>query len=136
MVPVTSRCTSGVKTPEFPDHFGTAEAVPSRVLFVRSLLVEAHLDVRALFEVHGFDETHLAVIESENHGGGAYTFAEEAHAFEQIAVGDAGAGEDHFLTGCQVFGGIDAMRVLHAHAREAFVMLWLADDEAGENLTI
>ena len=34
---------SGVKTPEFRGLFGTAEAVPSRIPFVRWLLVSALL---------------------------------------------------------------------------------------------
>jgi len=51
--------------------------------------------------MHGFDETYLAFIEGENHGGSAHAFTEEAHALEQIAVGDAGAGEDDLFAGAR-----------------------------------
>src|SRR5208337_285242 len=47
-----------------------------------------------------------------------------------------GAGEDHLLAGSQIFGGVNALWIFYAHAREAFVMLGFADDEAGENLAI
>ena len=99
-------------------------------------LVEAHLDIRALFQVDGFDETHLAFIQGKDHGRSAHAFTEEAHAFEQVSVGDTSAGEDHLFARSQIFGGVDTIRILDAHAREAFMMLGFADDEAGENLAI
>ena len=64
-------------------------------------LVKADLDVRALFEVHRIDEAHLAVVEGQDHGRGAHAFAEETHAFEEIAVGYASAGKMILLPGAR-----------------------------------
>ena len=55
----------------------TPEGVSYRIASVRATfiwdggcakLVEADLDVRAIFQMDGFDETDLALVEGENHG--------------------------------------------------------------------
>src|SRR5207302_1920388 len=55
---------------------------------------ETNFDVRAFLEVHGIDEAHLAFLEIHDQGMSAGAIAEEAHAAEDIAVGDTRASED------------------------------------------
>src|SRR5208283_4991844 len=100
------------------------------------MLVETDLDVGALFEAHGIDETHLALVERENHGRGADAFAEEAHAFQDVSVGDTGAGENDFFAGGEILGVIDALGVGDAHFCQALGILGFADDQACENLAV
>ena len=63
----------------------------------------------------GVDEADLSIVQSEDHGGGANPFAEEANSFEEIPVSNPGAGENHLLAGSQIGGVIDALGIFHAH---------------------
>jgi len=50
MLLATSHPTSGVKTPESPEHFGAAEAVPSQEPFMKWLPIESReIAVRHFF---------------------------------------------------------------------------------------
>src|SRR6201987_130149 len=127
---------SGARCP--PERAAATRPCPSRQLWREEKygLVKADLDVGALFEMDGSDEANLAFVEGKNHGRGADTFAEEAHALEKIAVRDAGAGEDDFFAGSEVVGIVDALGVIHAHFFQALLVFGLADDEACEDLAV
>src|ERR1700722_548024 len=101
-----------------------------------SNLREADADVGALFEVDGIDETDLAIVEGEDHRHGANAFAEEAHAFEQVSVGDAATRKNNFFSRRQVFRVVDAFWIFHAHAFKAFGVLRFAYDQPCKNLSI
>src|SRR5271169_4787350 len=86
--------------------------------------------------MHGFDEAYLALVQGENHGGSTNAFAEETDALEKIAVGDTGAGKDHFLAGSEVVSVVDAAGIFDTHFFEAGVMFRLADHQAREDLAV
>ncbi len=54
--------------------------------------------------MNGVDEADLALVESKNHGGGADTFAEEAHALQKLPSVTPVRGENHFRAGSEIFG--------------------------------
>ena len=103
---------------------------------VSRLLVEADLNVGPLFEADRFNEADLAFVKGEDHGRGANPFTEKAHAFKQVAVGDAGACEDHLFSRGQVFGVVDSLSIGNAHFGKAFLILRLADHQAREDLAV
>ena len=75
--------------------------------------------------MHGVDEADLAVVVREDQGMGPSAFAEEAHSAEESAAGDASTCENNFLSGREIFGGVNAFGVLYAHLGEALVVLGL-----------
>src|ERR1700732_2581391 len=89
---------------------------------VRAGLVEAHLHVRTLIEMYRVNEAHLAIIQGEDQRMRADAVAEEVHAAQQVAVGDAGAGEDDLLAGREVRSIVDAVGILDAHGRHALLV--------------
>ena len=86
--------------------------------------------------MHGIDEAHLAFLEIHDQGMSAGAIAEETHAAEDIAVGDAGAGEDDLAAGSEIFGFVNALGVSDAHFGQAFLMFGLADHQARQHLAI
>src|SRR5580658_7226154 len=80
----------------------------------RAPLHEPHFHIRTLFQVNALDEAHLAGELSEDDRGSPRAFAEEADAFQQSAVGDAGGGEDELLAGGKVFRLVDTTLVFDA----------------------
>src|SRR5262245_45694154 len=88
-----------------PPHLCLASEV--RYAPLRRCLIKSHLYIRPLFQLHRIDESHLAVIQSKNHRLSANPFTEESDAAQQIAVGHAGASEDHFLPWSEVSRVID-----------------------------
>ncbi len=74
-------------------------------------LREANLDVGALLKVHGVNEAHLALFEIHNQGMRADTVPEKAHAAEEIAVSNAGAGENDLASRGEIFGFVDALGI-------------------------
>src|SRR6266852_4229953 len=99
-------------------------------------LVEADFEVGALLEMDGFDEAHLALVQSEDHGGGANALAEEPHSFQKIAVGHAGTGKDHFLAGREVVGVVDALGIHDPHFFKARLVLRFAYHQPREDLAV
>src|SRR5580704_6185369 len=84
----------------------------------------------------GIDEADLAAIEREHHRLRPHSFAEEAHAAQQAAGGDAGAGENDVVAGREFVCVVNAARIFDAHLRDAFEMLRLLHDQAAENLAV
>src|ERR1700683_1988002 len=105
-------------------------------LWAVTALVENHFYIWALFQVHGVDEADLAVVVCKDQGMGPSAFAEEAHAAEQSAAGDASTRENNFISGREIFGGVDALSVFDAHLGEALVVLGLGRYQARENLAV
>src|SRR5262249_47314522 len=108
--------------------------VPRR-RFWRSLR-EADFDVGTLFQAHGIHEANVAFVVSQDHGVRAGAFAEEAHAVEQVALGDAGASKDDLFPRGEIVCVVNALGVLDAHFREALFVLGLAHDEACDDLAV
>src|SRR5438045_5109270 len=96
--------------------------------------VKPHLDIRALLQVHRIDETYLAFVECQNHRTGAHAFPEKPHALQQVSIRHARARENHFLSWCQIFRVVNALRILDSHLCQAFRVLRLADPQPGKHL--
>ena len=60
-------------------------------------LRDAHLRVGVLTDVDALDEAHLAILHLHDQRTGADAVSEEADAFKQRAVSNAGGGEDDVL---------------------------------------
>src|ERR1700691_4996921 len=88
-------------------------------------LVENHFYIRALFQVHGIDEADLAVVVCKVQGMGPSAFAEEHHPPEPSAPCDSSTCENNFLSGSEIFRGVNALSVFDAHLSEALVVLGL-----------
>src|SRR5437764_990123 len=99
-------------------------------------LLEANLDVGALFQVHGVNKSHLTILQSHHQGMRADAVAEEANAAQKISVGNSRTSKDDVLARRQVTGFIDAVRVLDAHFFEAFAVFGFRNDEAGEDFAV
>src|SRR5207302_6044997 len=69
------------------------------IVYVTRFLEESHLHIRTLLQVDAFDEADFAGAQGHDHRRRSRAFAEEADAFHQGAVGDAGCGENELLAG-------------------------------------
>src|ERR1700678_164786 len=76
------------------------------------------------------DESHFTSQLGEDDRRGSRAFAEEADAFEQCAVGNAGGSEDKLLAGSEVFSLIDTILVFDSHASQALFLIGLHDQTA------
>src|SRR5579859_136141 len=97
-------------------------------VFSRTKSIETDFYVGAFFKMHGVDEAHLAIVERENHGLQTNALAEKAHAAKKISIGDAGAGENHFLSRREVGGVVNSFGILDAHFLETLRILRLGHD--------
>ncbi len=86
--------------------------------------------------MHGVDEAYLAIVIGQDQRMRAGAFAEEAHTTKQAASGDAGACEDDFLPGREIFRVVNALGILDAHLRDALVVFGFGNHQARENLAI
>jgi len=62
--------------------------------------------------------------------------AEEPHALEQAAIGDAGGGEDDVLAARQILRPVDALGIGDPHRLAARFVFRLGDDETCEDLAV
>src|SRR6185436_18368451 len=72
-----------------------------------------------VFTIDRVDEANDPAPQAHEECGGAAPAAPEAHALQQLAVGDAGGGEDDVLAGGQLLGGKDPLRIADAERLEA-----------------
>src|SRR5262249_15860974 len=97
--------------------------------------LEPDLYVRTLLKVNAFHEADLAGAQGHDHGRCSRAFAEEAHPFEEGAVGDSSCGEDELFAGREIFGFVDAVLVFDAHALRALFLVWF-HNQAPEHVAI
>jgi hypothetical protein len=71
-----------VRTARFRSAVHLLSNFSSNFLWFVPRLIEAHFYVWPFFQVHGIDESHLPVIERQDHGAGAHSFAEKSHALQ------------------------------------------------------
>src|SRR5262249_18830890 len=124
---------------------------PLSVLFVFSSdrTLESDYDIGPAVYAHRIDESHITPFRRHHERMCADPVAEEAHAFEYRAVGDARAGEDDFLARSQIFRRVDLLRIFDSHRfhtfdhgvvvgnfAEFFFGKLIFENEAGLNLTV
>src|SRR5262245_31479001 len=84
---------------------------------------EPDLHIRFVLQVYRVHKTHPRRGERHDDGLRPGPVAKEAHALQEITVGDATGGKDNLAPGRQFVGGVNLHGIPNAHGMHALALL-------------
>src|SRR5579871_4557866 len=99
-------------------------------------LEQAQISFCTFFHVNAVDEPDLSGVVRHHEAVRAHAVAEESHAAQQVAFGDARRREENFLAGREIARGVSGVGVLDAHRLDAIAQGFIFHDQPSENFAV